>query len=239
MAPSVRTARLTGLAYLGLALTAVIGSLVLRPGLYVAGDPSATLANLLAHQATARGVVALEIGVSLTQALVAVLFYRLFRSVDGFAAGAVAAFGLVNATMILVSAGLLGTANAVAFDAAGGAAATVQLMYVMSEHMWAVAALFFGLWLLPMGWLAHRSRWMPRPLGWFVMAGGAGYVLNSFAGHLAPDATAVTNVLLVPAAIGELWMIAYLLVRGVRPGTAPPERVDMASPTPENRSHKP
>ena len=157
--------------------------------------------------------------VVLTQALAAVWFYRLFRSVDTFAAGCLAAFGLVNAVAILVSAALLGTALDVALDStlmpAGGAAGTVQLMYLVSGQLWEVGALFFGLWLVPMGWLVLRSGWMPRPLGWILVAGGVGYVCSAFLGQLAPDADVVTGALTLPATVGELWMVGYLLVRGV------------------------
>ena len=108
----------------------------------------------------ARLGIVLELGIVLTQALAAVWFYRLFRSVDTFAAGLVAVFGMVNAVAILGSAAVLATALDVADDASlavsGGAAATVQLLYVISGHLWGVAGLFFGLWLIPMGWLVVR-----------------------------------------------------------------------------------
>src|SRR5207342_2678078 len=111
-------------------------------------------------------------------------FYRLFRSVDSFAAGLVAVFGMVNAVVILGSAAVLATALDVADDqslaVSGGAAATAQLLYVISGHLWGVGGLFFGLWLIPMGWLASRSRWVPRGLGEQLMIGGAGYVLSTF-----------------------------------------------------------
>ena len=51
------------------------------------------------------------------QALTALWFFRLFPSVDSFAAGAIAVFGMVNAVAILGSAALLATA----LDAAGDA----------------------------------------------------------------------------------------------------------------------
>ena len=69
----------------------------------------------------------------LTQALVAVWFYKLFRSISSTAVGSLAAFGLINGTAILSSAAFLVTALAVALDpglsAGGNAAATAQLMY--------------------------------------------------------------------------------------------------------------
>ena len=59
---TVRTARATGLAYLGLALTGLVGSLLIRSRLFV-DDPATMLANLTDHVALARWDVVLELGV--------------------------------------------------------------------------------------------------------------------------------------------------------------------------------
>jgi len=216
----IRTARITGLFYLGLAVTGMLGFLMVRGRIHVADDASATLANLTAHATLARAGIGLEMGIVLTQSLAAVWFYRLFRRVDGFAAGTIAAFGLVNAVAILGSAAMLATA----VDVAGGtslvtaadAAATVQLLYAVSGNLWGVGAIFFGLWLIPMGWLVLRSGWMPRALGWTLIAGGSGYVLSAFIGQLVPGAGRIADVMTMPATIGEFWIIGYLIVFGVR-----------------------
>lgn len=212
----IRTARMTGLLYLGLAITGALGFLVIRPQLFAAEAPSATLANLVAHEALARAGVALELLVVVTQALAAVWFYRLFRTAAPAAASGIAAFGLVNAVAILVSAALLATAVELARDPVGDAAVTVQLLYLVSGNVWGVAALFFGLWLIPMGWCVLRSGWMPRTLGWILVVGGLGYLASAFIRYLAPDALVVADALAYPATVGELWMIGFLLVRGVR-----------------------
>jgi hypothetical protein len=222
----IRTARMTGLLYLGLAIAGALGFLLIRRQLFAADDPSATLANLVEHESLARAGVAFELLIVVTQALAAVWFYRLFRTADPLAASGIAAFGLVNAVVILVSAALLGTAVEVALDPIGDAAATVQLLYLVSGNLWGVGGLFFGLWLIPMGWCALRSGWMPRVLGWILVAGGIGYVLSAFARYLAPDASAIADALAYPATVGELWMIGYLLVRGVRR-----HELDKAEPT--------
>lgn len=65
-----------------------------------------------------------------------------------------------------------------------------------------------------MGWCVLRSAGMPRALGWVLMVGGVGYVLSAFTGYLLPDAGGVAGALVIPATIGEFWMIGYLLVRG-------------------------
>ncbi|MFI7547587.1 DUF4386 domain-containing protein [Actinoplanes sp. NPDC049599] len=211
-----RTARTTGLFYLGLAVTGGLGFLLVRSRLFVADDPAATLANLVEHEGLARFGVVLEMLVVLTQTLAAVWFYRLFRRADPVAAGSIAAFGLVNAVAILGSAALLGTALEVALSPIGDAAVNVQMLYLVSGQLWTVGSLFFGLWLIPMGWCVLRTGWMPRALGWVLIAGGIGYVLSPFVGYLVPSAGAVSDILTVPATVGELWMVGYLLTRGVR-----------------------
>ncbi|GAA1873950.1 DUF4386 domain-containing protein [Asanoa iriomotensis] len=223
MHPLIRTARWTGLFYLGLAVAGGLGFLFVRSRLFVADDPAATLANLLDHGALARTGVALEVLTVLTQALAAAWFYRLFHQVNRYAAAAIAAFGLVNAVAILVSAALLATALDVTGDAA-----TVQLLYLISGNLWSVGGLFFGLWLIPMGWCVLESGWMPRTLGWILIGGGAGYVLSAFIRYALPGGEPLADALAYPATVGELWIVGYLLLRGVRrnASSVPPEAAD-------------
>lgn len=216
-----RTARTTALLYLAMAVLAVPGFLVIRPLLFDPEDPAATAAGLLEHEALARTGVGLELALVAAQALVAAWFYRLFRRVDAFAAGTLAAFGMVNAVAILASAACLAAALTTALAPPFGAdpAGAAQLLYVLAGSFWAVGALFFGLWLVPMGVLAARAR-MPRPLGWVLLAGGAGYVVHAFATQLAPTTAAATEPLTLLATVGELWIIGWLLRHSVRAGRA-------------------
>lgn len=228
----IRTARTTGLLYLGLAIAGLLGFLLIRPQLFAAGDPGATLANLAGNESLARAGVTFELLVVVTQTLAAVWFYRLFRTADPLAAIGIAAFGLVNAVAILVSAAMLATAVQVASDPIGDAAATVQLLHLVSGNLWGVGALFFGLWLIPMGRCVLRSGWMPRALGWLLVVGGVGYLLSAFIKYLAPDVPLVADVLVLPATAGEFWMIGYLLVRGVRRDAMHDEPSTTRTPTP-------
>jgi hypothetical protein len=212
----IRTARTTGLFYLLLAIGGFLGFLVIRSQLFAADDPAATLAHLVDNPPLARAGVAMELLIVVTQALAAIWFYRLFRTADPLAASGIAAFGLVNAVTILVSAALLATAAEVAVDPVGDAATTVQVLYLVSGNLWGVGALFFGLWLIPMGSCVLRSGWMPRPLGWILIGGGIGYLLSAFIRYLAPEAQVVAGALAYPATVGEFWMLIYLLAIGVR-----------------------
>ena len=216
-----RLARQTGAAYLALAITGMLGFLVIRPRLH-SDDAATTLANLVANEGLARWGIALELAAVLAQALVAIAFFRLFRSVNSTAAGAIAGFGLVNAATILGSAAMLMGALAVATTPGmvGDAAGTVQLLYVVSEGFWAGGNIFFGLWLVPMGYLVIVSGWMPRLLGQILVVGGVGYVLAAFVPVLVPAApAALATGLAMVATVGELWIVGYLLIRGVRRAT--------------------
>ena len=105
----------------------------------------------------------------------------------------------------------------------GGTAATAQLLWTVSGSLWEVAGVFFGLWLIPMGWLALRSGWLPRPLGWLLIVGGVGYLLSAFVGAVLSDGDIVAQMLTIPASIGEVWIVGYLVLVGSRAhGESPP-----------------
>jgi uncharacterized protein DUF4386 len=48
-----------------------------------------------------------------------------------------------------------------------------------------------------------------------LIAGGVGYPLSAFVRYLVPGSEGVVDALALPATVGEVWMIGYLLVRGV------------------------
>ena len=81
--------------------------------------------------------------------------------------------------------------------------------------------MFFGLWLIPMGRLVIRSRWLPQALGWILIAGGVGYLVSAFVSYAFPNADLITQLLTVPAAIGEIWIMGYLTIVGIRDHARP------------------
>jgi len=216
-----RTARATGAWYLGLAITGALGNLLIRSALFVADDPAATAANLAERSSLTHLGLLMELLIVVTQAMAAVWFYRLFRDINASAAGALRAFGLVNSVAIMASAVFLAAAVSVVNDptlAPGGDVnATAQLMYVLSGHAWGIGAVFFGLWLIPMGYIVVTSGRMPRVLGWILIAGGVGYVASALLDYGWADApSGLAEALPFFATVGEVWMIGYLLSVGIR-----------------------
>jgi hypothetical protein len=220
MNSQVKTARMTGVWYLALAVAGMLGFLAVRPQLYVEDDPSQTLANLTERPELASLSVGLELAIVVAQALAAVWFFKLFADRNRTAAVAVMAFGLMNAVAIMASATFMATAAGIADDPSvpSDAAGTVGLLTSLSGNAWGIGALFFGLWLIPMGWAVITSSAMPRALGWILVVGGVGYVLSAFAKYAVVDApTLVVEGLSLLATVGEFWMIGYLLIKGIRP----------------------
>lgn len=218
----IRPTRLAGLGYLGLAVFGMLGFLVVRPAFVIPGDAVATVAAIAADPTMLQVGIALELLVVISQAVAAVGFFMLFLADRPGAGFAVASFGLANAVLILGSAGLLVAALTVTGDASlapsGDTAATVNLLFALSAIAWNVGGVFFGLWLIPMGWFALSTKHFPRVLGILLVAGGIGYILGSVIGAAVPAAPdALVNALPLPATVGELWMVGYLLFRGIRP----------------------
>lgn len=86
----------------------------------------------------------------------------------------------------------------------------------MHSHGYLVAAIFFGLWLLPLGYMLFRSRYAPRALGALVMVGSFGYVADVVANVLVPTVgESLTPVLLLPSVLAEVSLILWLLVKGL------------------------
>jgi len=81
--------------------------------------------------------------------------------------------------------------------------------------------MFFGLWLIPMGWLVVRSNWLLLPLGWILIAGGAGYLVSAFVSYAFPNADLAAQLLTVSATIGEIWITGYLVILGIRDHARP------------------
>lgn len=215
----VGTARMAGVWYLMLAISGMVGFLTLHSRIYVADDPSQTLANLAGHETLARFRLLFEFLIVISQALAAVWFYKLFKDIRHVAAWALAAWGLVNAVAIMISAMAMGGAieTATSTLTANEKMMMIQLFNQFIKHAWGVGSLFFGLWLIPMGYIVISSERMPVWLGRVLIIGGVGYLASTFINYMGVHQTWL-EMLVIPATVGEFWMIAYLLIYGIRPG---------------------
>ncbi len=199
----VSTARMTGIWYLALAITGMVGFLFLHPKIYVGDDPAKTLSNLSEFETLARLRLLFELLIIASQALAAVWFYKLFKDFHHTAAWALAAWGMMNAGAIMISAMAMGGAIEVATgtQAINEKTLLIQLFLQFIKNAWGVGSLFFGLWLLPMGYMVVISKRMPLWLGRVLIIGGAGYILSTFISYMGVTGARVA-LLTIPATVG-------------------------------------
>jgi hypothetical protein len=110
-----------------------------------------------------------------------------------------------------------------------GSSTVVRLLLDTQHYGSLIAQIFFGLWLVPLGYLARRSGWFPTALGGLLVAGGACYLVDLLAAVLVPDVgQAIHAFVVIPCAVAEIWMVLYLLMIGVRT-VKPAERLPAAA----------
>ncbi|MEO2052819.1 MAG: DUF4386 domain-containing protein [Allomuricauda sp.] len=218
LSPLVTTARITGIWYLVLAITGVLGFMVFHPQIFVTGDPEKTVENLIHLESTARIRLLLEFAIVVSQALTAVWFYKLFKDINSWAAWTMGIWGMVNSVVIMVSAIAMASAIGIAHSPIQTMEDKILLIAIIQQlitNAWGIGGLFFGLWLFPMGYTVIQSKRMPIWLGRIIFLGGIGYLTSTVVRYVGIDFS-LNRFLILPATVGEFWMIGYLLIFGIR-----------------------
>ncbi|MCR8725602.1 DUF4386 domain-containing protein [Frigidibacter sp. ROC022] len=213
--------RAAGLLYL---LIAVFGGVAigLLPGVFhISGDAEATYQAIRSRPVLFRLGIGFEIVVLLAEVVLSALLYRIFRdtspSVALAAAFARLSEAVVMAVMLFFSVAILRLTGAGGADPVGNPAVWVLFLgdlRASGVHIW---ELFFALHLMLLGWLALRSGFVPRPLGWMMGIGALGYLSDAVSGLILPGGAAVSPVevaLLTLVTLGELSFTVWLLWRG-------------------------
>jgi Domain of unknown function (DUF4386) len=228
MSSPKRLARIAGLLYLVLAVSAGFAYNVVIGKVYVAGDAALTAGNILGNPNLVRMGVVADLLQATVFVFLAMTIYLLLKDVSKNAARALVILVAIAATIMCLNdvfqiAALLVATNAsyaTAFGAAGSNA-LVLLLFDMQHYGFLIAQIFFGLWLVPFGYLAYASGMFPKALGVLLVVGGACYLVDTLALLLVPDVgTKVAAFIVIPPTIAEIWMVGYLLVKGVK--SAPP-----------------
>jgi hypothetical protein len=211
-------ARMAGVFELLEALTSGFGQVIVPGMLVVAGNATATAANILAHGSLFRlSILAALIGVACHIAWI-FLFYELFKPVNRSLSLLAAFVGLV-AIAIQACSSLFQVAPLIVMEAGQSFSAfnvdqlqALTLMFLrFSARAFNTYLAFFGIWCVLIGYLIFRSTFMPRIIG--VLEAFAGLCWLTFLwpplGHyLSP----YNQVLSAP---GELSLMLWLLVMGV------------------------
>jgi hypothetical protein len=219
-----RLARIAGLLYLLNGIVAGFAFGYVLTKVYMPGNATATAANVVANPGLVRSGVVADLFQATEWVFLAMTLYILLKHVHQSAARAMvvlvavgAAITCLNDVFQIESVRLATDGSYAAALGAAGSNALVLLLLEIHHYGFLIAQIFFGLWLVPFGYLAYKSAMFPKALGVMLVVGGACYIVGLLAVFLIPDAGERINTFVtLPSAIAELSMVFYLLVFGVR-----------------------
>ncbi|HTB32282.1 MAG TPA: DUF4386 domain-containing protein [Bacteroidia bacterium] len=224
MNSSKSLARTAGVLYLFVGIFGGFAEGYVDPKMYVAGNAVATAGNVAANSGLVRLGVVSHLLDGTFFVFLAMTLYILLQHINK---------GVARAMLILValSTGII-CLNAVfqfegmqvathnyyvtAFGAAGSNA-LVLLLLDMQHYGTLIAQVFFGLWLIPLGYLANKSGMFPKWLGIVLITGGVCYLIDLLAALLIPDfSLKIHAFVIIPSAVAEISMVLYLLIVGAK-----------------------
>lgn len=218
-----KAARIAGALYVSLVVVGPFSLIYVPNKLIVRGNATATANNILTHEMLFRLGIAADLIGTVLFILVVMALYRLFKGVSETQASHMAVLGLVSAAVGFINvlnhiAALIlfrGADFLTVFDKPQRDALGMLFIRLYSQGI-VMNELFWGLWLLPFGWLVIKSGFIPRFLGVWLIVNCFAYVAVSLTSLLRPDyADVVSRYATIPQT-GELWIMLWLLVMGAR-----------------------
>ena len=213
--------RYAGLTYLILIIAGVVSLLYVPSQIYVSGDPMATANNIKSSESLFRFGISMELLCFLAFLILPLLLYKIFHSINKPASILMVVFVLVSIPITYL--GIVNELTALnlvrSTDPISSETATDVMILMKSYIMgtW-VAQIFWGLWLLPFGYMVYQSGLIPKILGILLMLGCLGYLIDSFGKIVWADYGdwSLAPYILIPATIGEFGTCFWLLIMGAK-----------------------
>lgn len=218
-----KTARGAGILYIIMDVFMIFSGMIVEPKTYVPGDAVATTSNILASEWLFRlGFVSWIVSYIIFLFLVLAL-YNLFRSVDKGQARLMVTLVLISVSisfiytlfqyvpiLLLSGEGYLSAFNPAQLQ-------TLSMVFLdMYNNGIQIAEILWGLWLIPLGILVYKSRFVPKVLGILLMVGSFGHLLSFLSTFLFPDYSAILTPIAETVMVAELPIFLWLLIRGVK-----------------------
>jgi hypothetical protein len=215
-----RLARIAGAVYVSLGLATAFG---FYHAPLVQGDLSAVGRALIKSDLHFRIGVVTDVLSTVLAVPLALLLYELFEPVHRRQAALMALLLLVAMPISFVVAlnyvaaqWLLSGAPVVAAIPGAQRVALANLFLGLHTHGVLAVEIFWGLWLLPLGLLVIRSRFLPRVLGILLVIGAVAYVAHSITSLLLAGQRIVLyeRITMLARAAAEFPTMLWLLIKG-------------------------
>jgi hypothetical protein len=225
-------ARVAAILYLVLAVCSGFGFFV-RGRLIETGDAAATADHIRSSAVLFRASFVADLVGTTAFLLTAMALYALLHDVHRHVAGAMVT--IVGVSVAIQCVNLLNQVTALsiatghAYTAFGATARDLETL-VYAERLqdgFFIAQVFFGAWLVPLGYLVVRSGLFPRVLGVLLNVAAAAYLIDTFVYFTARSAQkSVSSVTGLICAISEVAFLGWLLIKGV-PSNDPAPRTSV------------
>ncbi|MAY83782.1 MAG: hypothetical protein CMP59_06565 [Flavobacteriales bacterium] len=220
-----RDYRITGLLYLLVIIFAGLSQGYVRGTLVIPGDAAATAENILQNEGLFRMGITFDLIAFILDAVISVMLYQMLKpfgktlamvssALRLIAHPAIGSLNLLNhflAYKVLSGADFLGV-----FEA--GQLESLSMLFMNAHNYgYLIAGAFFGAHLLLLGIQIYRSNTIPNIFGGFLLGSAAGYLLETFTDLGISGYEEYTALIVgIAAAIGELSLTVFLLVKGSR-----------------------
>jgi Domain of unknown function (DUF4386) len=219
-----KQARVAGLLYFLLGISAPIGLMYVPGKLYVAGNATATADRIRASESLLRLGIASELFHQVVVIFLVLALYRLFKAVNESLARQVVILGalvsvpimFVNVLNEVAAATLVSGASFLDVFPKAQLDALAFLFWRLHDKGIDVAAIFWGLWLFPFGALVIRSGFIPRVFGYLMIVAGVAYLSASTASLCFPHYAHAVGQVAGLLELGEVPVIFWLLIWGAR-----------------------
>lgn len=209
--PIKKTARIAGLLYLLQIPLGVFGLVYVPKALLVAGNATATAHNILTHEFLFRLSLVSSIVTALLTVFTALYLYKVLKPVNKTVASLLVMFTILVAPITILNE-LNNVAVLLLLKGSEYNQSLVPLFLDLHAYGVQLAGIFFGLWLLPMGYLVYKSNFIPKIIGILLIIGCVSYLIDFITYFLFPSFAIKTTEYTF---LGELLMVLWLLIKGV------------------------
>lgn len=218
-----KIARMAGLFYLIYIITTASATVV-RSRIIVFGDAAATANNIMGSELLFRVGFVTQLVSAVFFLLAVWALYALLKPVKQNLAllflvlnlGGVAV-ECVNMLNLFAALQFFNGASYLNVFQTGQLQAMAMSFLNLYSNGFIIAQIFYGAWLLPLGYLVYKSRFLPRLLGGLLILDFFGVLFWFFQFFLFPSYGVASYPSYVIGFVAEVSLVIWLLIKGVKP----------------------